>query len=82
MVYTKLSGRIKEKFGTATNFAKAMGMSNPTLTQRMNGVYPWKLPEIEKAMKLLNIGKRELGAFFLQESSTLPGTENIGDSYE
>ena len=35
--YSKLAGRIVEKFGTQYNFAIAMGLSERTISLKMNG---------------------------------------------
>lgn len=68
MKYAKLNARIVEKFGRATRFAEAMEMSDATISQRLNGEYPWKINEVEKAVKLLGIKRREVAEFFLPES--------------
>ena len=68
MKYAKLNARIVEKFGRATRFAEAMEMSDATMSQRLNGDYPWKINEVEKAVKLLGIKRREVAEFFLPES--------------
>ena len=36
--YSKLKGRITEKFGTQSEFLKAITMSEPTLIKKLNGV--------------------------------------------
>lgn len=68
MDYSKLKGKIVERFGSATKFANAMGMSDATLSQRLQGTSPWKVPEIAKAAKLLEIKRKDVLAFFLPES--------------
>ena len=68
MKYAKLNARIVEKFGRATRFAEAMEMSDSTMSQRLNGDYPWKINEVEKAVKLLGIKRREVAEFFFPES--------------
>ena len=40
--YSKLAGRIVEKFGTQYNFAIAMGLSERTISLKMNGKVSWK----------------------------------------
>lgn len=68
MDYSKLKGKIVERFGSATKFANAMGMSDATLSQRLQGTSPWKVTEIAKAAKLLEIKRKDVLAFFLPES--------------
>lgn len=65
MKYQKLNARIVEKFGRATRFAEAMEMSDSLLSQRLNGNFPWKINEVEKAVELLKIKRNEVADFFL-----------------
>ena len=68
MDYSKLKGRIVEKYGSVTKFAVAMGMSDATMSQRLNGTSPWKVPEMKRAAELLDIKRREIVIYFLPES--------------
>ena len=65
MDYSKLSARIVEKYGRATKFAEAMGMTDSTMSQRLRGTSPWKVPEIVKAARLLDIKRKDIVEFFL-----------------
>lgn len=62
--YRKLLGRITEIFGTQAKFAEAMGISEHTISIKLNGKSEWKQPEIAKACQLLNIPIREMHAYF------------------
>ena len=62
--YSKLLGRIVEKFGTQYKFAEAMGVSERTVSLKLNGRIDWKQSEIEKACEILNIGKSEICEYF------------------
>lgn len=53
--YAKLKGRIIEKMGSQTNFAKALGVSDRTLSLKMRNKVVWRQDEIAKAMDLLSI---------------------------
>ena len=55
--YSRLRGRIVEKFGSQSDFAKAFGCSERTLSLKMTGKRPWKQVEILKAIKLLELSK-------------------------
>ena len=44
--YSKLLGRITEKFGTQARFSGAMGMSERSLSLKLNSKVPFKQPEI------------------------------------
>ncbi len=62
--YSKLSGRINEKFGTRSKFATAMGMSERSLSLKLNSKIPFKQPEISKACTLLEIGDTDIYPYF------------------
>ncbi len=55
MDYSKLRGRIREKFGKEGAFAAAMYISKSTLSSRFNGKTQWPGDEIVKACELLDI---------------------------
>jgi len=62
--YSKLSGKIKEVFGTNAAFAKAMGLSERSVSAKLTGKVGWKQAEIEKACKVLSIPKEEIDKYF------------------
>lgn len=62
--YSKLLGRITEKFGTHARFSGAMGMSERSLSLKLNSKVPFKQPEISKACSLLEIGDSDIPAYF------------------
>ncbi len=65
--FSKLSGRIVEKFVTQSNFAVAMGLSERSISLKLNGKVSWKDDEIEKAIKLLELAVEDIPKYFLQE---------------
>jgi len=60
----KLKGRIAELGTSQQALAHAMGMSQCTLSQKINGKRPFFLDEAEKLALLLNIQPNEFGCFF------------------
>ena len=60
----KLKGRIIEKFGTQGNFAKVMGMSERTVSLKLDNQVDWKQSEIVRACELLEIPKEEIADYF------------------
>lgn len=62
--YNKLKGRIIEKFGTQGKFAKAMGVSERTLSLKINDKVPFTQPEITKAIKLLELDESDIQPYF------------------
>lgn len=64
--YSKLAGKIKEKFGTQLKFAKAMGLSERSLSLKINGTRNWKQSEIVRACELLSIKPEEIHEYFFR----------------
>ena len=62
--YSKLAGRITEKYCTQAKFAEAMNLSERTISLKLNGKIDWKQAEIKKACDLLGIGVTKIPAYF------------------
>lgn len=62
--YAKLLGRIVEKVGTQCNFADRMGMSERSISLKLNGKVGWKQSEIAKACEVLAIEDHEIPIYF------------------
>lgn len=62
--FSKLRGRIVEKFGSCARFAAAMGHSKVWLSSRLNNVVPWKAEEMREAAALLGIAPEDIPAYF------------------
>lgn len=62
--YRKLLGRIVEKYGTQAKFATAMGMSEHTLSKKLNNIIRWKQDEITRACDLLDIAFELIPVYF------------------
>ena len=62
--YSKLRGRIVEKYGSQISFAKAMGISERTLSLKMSGKRTWKQPEICLAINLLGLSEDDIKCYF------------------
>ena len=62
--YSKLLGRIIEKFETQGKFADAMGMSERSLTLKLHNEREFKQSEIHKACQLLDIDMADSGLYF------------------
>lgn len=62
--YSRLDGRIVQMFGTQRNFAKAIGLSERSLSLKRSGIRPWTQPQIEKACNILNIADNEIHSYF------------------
>ena len=62
--YQKLLGRITEKMGSQAEFARRMGLSERTISLKLNGKVPFKQNEIVKASSLLEIDNSDIAAYF------------------
>ncbi len=62
--YSKLRGRIVEKYGKYHVFADALGVSTHTLSNRLNNQSSWSHDDMSKAIMLLGIPDNDVGAYF------------------
>lgn len=62
--YSKLLGRIVEKFGSQYQFAIAIGLSERSLSLKLNNKVPWKDKEIYKASEILDINYEQIPKYF------------------
>lgn len=62
--YSKLLGRIVECCGTQANFAEKIGLSERTVSLKLNGKRSWKQPEISAACQILRIPTSEIDQYF------------------
>lgn len=65
--YSKLRGRITEKFGSQTAFAKSFGVSENTFSQKMNNKVRFTSDDIIKMSKMLEIPKEKIGEYFFNQ---------------
>lgn len=62
--YAKLRGRIVEKFGTLYAFAEKLGISNVSMSKKLNGKTGFSQTDIEEWGKELEIPKSEYIDYF------------------
>lgn len=62
--YSKLKGRIKEKYETQENLAKHLEISHISLSKKLNNKTEFKQAEIISIMELLEIKESELTLYF------------------
>lgn len=62
--YSKLRGRIVEKFGSQSKFARKMEWSERTLCLKMTGKVAWKQTDILKAINLLGLTEDNIQEYF------------------
>ena len=64
--YSKLKGRIIEKFRSQGNFSKALGMSEHTLSKKLNSKVFFTQIEISEVSNLLDITSEEIPEYFFK----------------
>lgn len=62
--YAKLNGKIVEKCGTQAVFAERMGLSERTISLKLNNKVAFKQPEIQKALLILGLTESDIQAYF------------------
>lgn len=62
--YSKLRGKIVERYRTQGAFAKALGVSERTLSLKLNGKIFFSQDEISKALNLLGINASSIKDYF------------------
>lgn len=62
--YSKLCGRITEKYKTQGNFAKAMGPSESTISAKLNNKYEFSQSEIIRAVEVLELNSADIPIYF------------------
>ncbi|MBR3927702.1 MAG: DUF739 family protein [Clostridia bacterium] len=67
--YSKLDGKITERFKNRSNFAHAMGISKGALSNKLNGVSRLSPEDMFQAMKLLEITGDEVMSYFFTPKS-------------
>lgn len=65
--YNKLRGKIIEKFGTQRKFATAMGVSERTLSLKLNNKIFFSQDEITTISELLKIESNEIQVYFFEK---------------
>ena len=62
--YSKLRGRIVEKYGSQRQFADAAGVSEQTITSKMNGRVAISQEDVVNWSELLDIEANDIGVYF------------------
>lgn len=62
--YSKLTGRIIEKFKTQSAFAAQMKMSGNTWSNKINNRIDFKSSEMHRAVKLLGLTAADIPEYF------------------
>ena len=62
--YAKLLGRIVERVGTQSAFSERMGLSERSISLKLNGKVGWKQAEIVRACEVLDISEDHIPEYF------------------
>jgi transcriptional regulator with XRE-family HTH domain len=62
--YRKLIGRIVEKYGTRKEFAKVLGISENSMSLKLNGKTGFSREDMVRWGELLDIDVNDFGAYF------------------
>ncbi len=65
--YSKLKGRICEKYHTQENFAKALGIGRVSLSLRLNCKNEFSQNEILRSVTLLKLDNEDISEYFFKE---------------
>lgn len=65
--YRMLRGKIREVFETQDAFSKAMGLSNTSISLKLNNKVEWTQQEINRASDILKIPEDKVYNFFFTE---------------
>ena len=65
--YSKLKGRIKEKVGTQSSFAKGMNMSDVSISDKLNNKKQWSQNEMIAASEVLDFSISEIPVYFFTQ---------------
>lgn len=65
--YSKLKGRIVEKYGNQKKFAVKISMNPSTLSTRLNNGSQWTQTEILKSAKTLDISYKDIPSYFFAQ---------------
>lgn len=65
--FSALVGKFTEEGYTRQSFAKELGISKNSMTNKLSGNYPFKVEEIARACSILDIPSSDIGRYFFTE---------------
>lgn len=69
MDYLKLRGKIREVCKSEKAFAHELGISNATVSLKLNGKAQWNMSEVRKSCIILSIPYSEIDKYFFSSST-------------
>lgn len=64
--YSKLKGRIVEKYGTQGKFADALGVHQLTVSRKLNGENSFSRNDILTWAEMLSIDRKDIVSYFFE----------------
>ena len=64
--YSKLKGRIKECFSNQSEFAQQLGISDASLSYKLNNRKAFDQDQIQKAIEIFNLSAQETIDYFFK----------------
>lgn len=68
--YSLLRGKIASKYRNQRNFARAIGISEHSVSFKLNGKKQWRQDEIVRICELLDIPATAIPIYFFREART------------
>lgn len=65
--FSRLRGRIREKFGSESAFSESVGFSRTTLSAKLNGKVDWDCSDVVRACDLLDVPISQAHEYFFVE---------------
>lgn len=62
--YARLNGRIEDVCGSQRQFAKQIGMSEHTISKKLNNFVDWKQKEIMRVLPILHLKQEDIVEYF------------------
>lgn len=73
--YDKLRGRIKEKLGNESAYAELLGLSNSSISAKLNSQVPFSLKEMDMTIEKLEIPTDEIYDYFFTKQVEKKSTD-------
>ncbi len=70
-LYPTLCGKIREKYRTQGNLARAIGMNPSTFSGKLSGKSQWSYADVEKICRVLDIPMADAPNFFTPDVARL-----------
>lgn len=77
--YSKLRGRIREKYGTEGCFADALGIGRVSLSKRLNNALDFSRIEMMRICDLLDIPPYEMHVYFFTKEVQIHEPQRLTD---